>query len=78
VSYIPNLLSADTLLTSRSVYYAYGNIELSQKRLEQAWRAFDSCLKIALAETPISPITAAAYYSLACVEFEMDHPEPAK
>jgi hypothetical protein len=27
---------------------------------------------------PIHPITAAAYYSLACVEFEMTHPEPAK
>lgn len=60
------------------VHYLYGNIELIQKHWEPALRAYDNCLKIALAETPIHPITAAAYYSLACVELEMNHPEPAR
>lgn len=27
---------------------------------------------------PIHPITAAVYYSLGCVEFELGHPEPAR
>jgi hypothetical protein len=66
------------LLTLSSVQYAYGNLELIQKRYDQAYRAYEACLKIALSETPIHPIVAAAYYSLGCVEFEMNHPEPAK
>jgi tetratricopeptide (TPR) repeat protein len=61
-----------------NIQYAYGNIEFLQRHLTLAWRAYDQCRQIAVTETPIHPITAAAYYSLACVEFEMGHPEPAK
>jgi len=43
-----------------------------------AWRAFDECLKIGLATMPLHPITAAAYYSLGCVEFNQGNNDPAK
>lgn len=70
------ILGADRGFTAH-VHYAYGNIEFLQCHWQLAWRAYDSCLKIALAEMPIHPITAAAYYSLACVEFAMSHSEVA-
>jgi len=60
------------------VHYAYGNLEFLQENWEGAAREYEMCLKIALAEMPIHPITAAAYYSLACVEFEIGHPDNAK
>jgi hypothetical protein len=66
------------LTLGNSIQYAYGNIEFLQRHLTLAWRAYDQCRQIAVTETPIHPITAAAYYSLACVEFEFGHPEPAK
>ncbi|KAH7416710.1 hypothetical protein BKA64DRAFT_701492 [Cadophora sp. MPI-SDFR-AT-0126] len=53
------------------VHYAYGNIYFRQSELELAWRAYDASLKIGLARMPIHPITAAAWYSLGCVEFTM-------
>jgi hypothetical protein len=49
-----------------------------QANWEGAAREYEMCLKIALAEMPIHPITAAAYYSLACVEFEKGHSDNAK
>ncbi|KAH7416708.1 P-loop containing nucleoside triphosphate hydrolase protein [Cadophora sp. MPI-SDFR-AT-0126] len=60
------------------VHYAYGNIEYAQKRWVNAKRSYDTCLKISLASSPIHPITAAAYYSLGCVENELDHRDNAK
>lgn len=65
-------------LTYASVHYAYGNIEYAQKRWVNAKRSYDTCLKISLASSPIHPITAAAYYSLGCVENELDHHDNAK
>jgi hypothetical protein len=53
-----------------SLQYAWGNLELRQANYDLASRAYDECLKNAQAETPIHPLTAAAYYKLACVEFE--------
>jgi hypothetical protein len=35
-----------------------------------ARRSYDASLRVGLATAPIHPITAAAYYSLGCVEFE--------
>ena len=61
------------MLTHYSVHYSYGNIELIQKNYDQAYHEYEACLKIALSETPIHPIVPAAYYSLACVEFELKH-----
>lgn len=61
-----------------SVHYAYGNIEFAQKRWPAARRLYDQSLKIALANTPIHPITAAAYYSLGCVEYEVGNFDNAK
>jgi len=60
------------------VHYAYGNIDFAQKRWAAAKRAYDASLKIGLASFPIHPITAAAYYSLGCVEYELGHLENAK
>ncbi|KAG4441818.1 hypothetical protein IFR05_002682 [Cadophora sp. M221] len=51
------------------VQYAFGNIHFLQDDLDVAWKYFDSCLKIGLSTMPIHPVTAAAWYSLACVEF---------
>ncbi|KAH0564815.1 hypothetical protein GP486_001804 [Trichoglossum hirsutum] len=59
------------------VHYAYGNLEFMQENWEGAAREYEICLKIALSEMPIHPITAAAYYSLGCVELEMGHPDNA-
>ena len=56
----------------------YGNIDYEQRRWSSAKRSYESCLKIGLTVAPIHPITAAAYYSLGCVEFEMKHPEKAR
>jgi TolA-binding protein len=61
-----------------SVHYLYGNIEFAQKKWRQAKRCYDDSLRIGLASAPIHPITAAAYYSLGCVEFEMKHHDNAR
>lgn len=60
------------------VNYVQGNIQFKEKNWELAQRSFQSCLNTALAETPLHPITAAAYYSIACVEFVQGHYENAK
>lgn len=62
---------------SQSCHYAYGNIEYDEKLYPSAKRSFESCLSIAHTDNPTHPITAAAYYSLGCVEFEMGNTEPA-
>jgi tetratricopeptide (TPR) repeat protein len=61
-----------------SVHYAYGNVEYVQKRWTAAKRAYDTSLKIGLASAPVHPITAAAYYSLGCVEFELKNNDNAR
>lgn len=61
-----------------NVHYAYGNIHYLQNNLDAAWRDYDQCLKICLQTMSIHPITAAAYYSLGCVEFSMGHADSAK
>jgi hypothetical protein len=61
-----------------SVHLAYGNNEFLQRRWAMAQRSYGECLRIAVQEMPTHPITAAAYYSLACVEFAQDHAEVAK
>ena len=61
-----------------SVHLAYGNNEYLQRRWAIAQRSYGECLRIALLELPTHPIAAAAYYSLACVEFAQDHAEVAK
>lgn len=66
------------MLTPGSVHYAYGNIDFAQKRWASAKRSYDTCLRIALANAPIHPITAAAYYSLGCVSFELKNHDNAK
>lgn len=60
------------------VHYAYGNIDFAQKRWDSARRAYEASLKTGLASAPIHPITAAAYYSLGCVEFERKNNGNAK
>jgi tetratricopeptide (TPR) repeat protein len=64
--------------TRGSVHYAYGNIDFAQKRWAGAKRSYDAALKIGLASAPIHPITAAAYYSLGCVEHERHNVDNAK
>lgn len=61
-----------------SVHYAYGNIEFEQKRWITAMKYYETSLRIGLAKNAIHPITAAAYYSLGCVEFEMKHHDRAR
>jgi tetratricopeptide (TPR) repeat protein len=56
------------VLALLSVHYAYGNVDYAQKRWEAAKRSYEQSLRIGLASAPIHPITAAAYYSLGCVE----------
>ncbi|KAN0114720.1 hypothetical protein V8E51_004264 [Hyaloscypha variabilis] len=60
------------------VHYAYGNIDFAQKRWAAAKRAYEASLRIGLASAPIHPITAAAYYSLGCVEQERRNIDHAK
>jgi Tetratricopeptide repeat len=60
------------------VHLAYGNSEFDQNRWEIAQRSYGECLRIAVQDVPTHPITAAAYYSLACVELAQDHAEVAK
>jgi len=68
---------ADALFMAH-VHYMYGNIDFAQKRWESAKRSYEASLKIGLAKTPIHPITAAAYYSLGCVEYERKNLDNAK
>jgi len=60
------------------VHYAYGNIDFAQKRWVSAKRSYDTSLKIGLSTAPIHPITAAAYYSLGCVELELKNHDKSK
>ena len=60
------------------MHYAYGNIDFAQKRWAAAKRAYEASLRIGLASAPIHPITAAAYYSLGCVEHERRNIENAR
>ena len=60
------------------MHYAYGNIHFREGNLAYALRDYESCLKIALANMPIHPITVAAYYSIARVELEQKNIENAK
>jgi len=60
------------------VHYAYGNLDFAQKRWASAKRCYETSLRIGLATAAIHPITAAAYYSLGCVEFEQNHLEKAR
>jgi hypothetical protein len=53
-------------------------MKMKQADLQLAWRSYDECLKIGLATMPLHPITAAAYYSLGCVEFARRNNDPAK
>lgn len=55
------------------VHYAKGNIDFDQQEWAAAKRAYEACLRIGLASAPNHPITAAAYYSLGCVEYEQRH-----
>lgn len=57
-----------------NVHYAYGNIHYLLKHWDLAYRAYEQCLKLALHLMPVHPITRAAYYSIACVEFARDPP----
>jgi hypothetical protein len=61
-----------------SVHYAYGNIDFAQCRWDAAKRSYEASLKIGLATAPIHPITAAAYYSLGCVEHQRLNIDNAK
>ncbi|RDW59780.1 hypothetical protein BP6252_12867 [Coleophoma cylindrospora] len=60
------------------VHYVYGNIEWAKREWSLARQSYSQSLKIGLINGPIHPITAAAYYSIACCEFELKHPEVAK
>ena len=64
--------------TTHSVHYAKGNIDFDQQEWAAAKRAYETCLRIGLASAPNHPITAAAYYSLGCVEYEQRHIVNAK
>jgi hypothetical protein len=61
-----------------SVHYAFGNIDFDEKRWASAKRAYEASLKIGLVIAPIHPITAAAYCSLGCIEYERNNLENAK
>ncbi|CZR55427.1 uncharacterized protein PAC_05315 [Phialocephala subalpina] len=61
-----------------NVHYAFGNIHFRQRHLASAHSDYEMCLKICLPNMPIHPLTAAAYFSLACVELEMEHVDLAK
>ena len=76
-SLLPQISSPRSHLDD-SVHYAYGKIELAQKRWAAAKHAFDASLRIGLASAPIHPITTAAYYSLGCVEYERSNLDNAK
>lgn len=60
------------------MFYAYGNIEFQYRNWNHAIRAYTDCLNISRQETPIHPITAAAYYSLGCVEYELHNWQKAR
>jgi tetratricopeptide (TPR) repeat protein len=61
-----------------SVHYLYGNIEYKQKRWTTAKASYELALKISLQNAPIHPITAAAYYSIGCVEYKKRNAEGAR
>jgi len=61
-----------------SVHFSHGNIQFLRKQWPLAKRSYEACLNIGLLEMPIHPLTTAAYYSLACVEFELGHHDFAR
>jgi len=71
------LLGADKGMMAY-VHFAYGNIHFLQRHWLLAKRSYEACRDIGLQEMSIHPITAAAYYSIACVEFELKHNEVAR
>jgi hypothetical protein len=60
------------------VHFNYGNLQSLQKHWDLALRSYTSCLEIGKREFRLHPITAAAYYSIACIEFELGHAEVAR
>lgn len=60
------------------VHYLYGNIFWYEGNWSMAYRSYEKCLRIALDKSPLHPLTASAYYSLGCAEFEMKHPDAAR
>jgi len=60
------------------VHYAYGNLEYRTSNWLAARQSYTVALRIALTETPIHPITAAAYLSMGQVEFKLKNLELAK
>jgi len=60
------------------VHYAYGNVEYRTSNWLAARRSYTDALRIALAENAIHPITAAALFSLGCVEFKLKNDDIAK
>ncbi|KAH8602769.1 hypothetical protein B0O99DRAFT_587847 [Bisporella sp. PMI_857] len=73
------LLGGDKGLMSH-VHLCQGKIHFLRGR--QHWslarRSYDSCLAIGLQEFPIHPLTGAAYYAIACLEFAQGHADAAK
>lgn len=65
-------------LQNNSVHYAYGNLEYRTSNWLAARQSYTVALRIALTETPIHPITAAAYLSMGQVEFKLKNLELAK
>jgi len=61
-----------------NVHYEYGNIHFRQHHWALAERSYSECLNICLKEMPVGALTAACHYSLASVEFSLNHPEVAK
>ncbi|KAH7348885.1 P-loop containing nucleoside triphosphate hydrolase protein [Rhexocercosporidium sp. MPI-PUGE-AT-0058] len=57
------------------IHYAYGNVHYAAGDYSLARKSYNRCLGISNTKTSVHPITAAGYYSLGCVEFELKHPE---
>jgi len=63
------------------VHLAHGNIHYlhgDREHLLLAKRSYEACLNIGLLEFPTHPVTSATYYSIACVEFSLNHPDAAR
>ncbi|KAL2064599.1 hypothetical protein VTL71DRAFT_3736 [Oculimacula yallundae] len=58
-----------------SVHYSYGNIYLLERNLDAAQRCYDACLKVALPNMPLHPLTAAAWFSLGVTQREKQNYE---
>jgi len=60
-----------------NLHFAYGNLELVQREFRSAARSFDRTRKIMKDYNPMHPLMAAAFYKLACCEFEQDNHKKA-